>query len=123
MWNLIILIGSRMSSLSRFMQCYFIIYANMFKKETFCDYIFLAIDFVDDNVVTIIGPFSSLGVKAANPVCAGLRIPYIASLATDPTLTAKDFPYIARVSLYRKELLSSEKIIQNGCSMFDADKC
>ena len=65
-----------------------------------------------ENVTTIIGSLSSLGVKAANPVCAGLHIPYIAALATDPTLTLEEFPYVARVCI----ILDNRKCLTLACN-------
>ena len=58
---------------------------------------FTAFRLASENVVTMIGPQSSEGVMAANPVCAGLHIPHILPLATNPEITLDDFPYTARV--------------------------
>ncbi len=54
---------------------------------------------IEKNVVAIIGPDESGYVKAIHPVCAGLHIPHIAPLATDPTLIPAEFPFLAKASV------------------------
>ena len=57
-----------------------------------------ACDMMEQNIVILIGPRSSSDVRAIHPICAGLHIPQIAPLATDPTINAVDNPYLVRVS-------------------------
>ena len=52
---------------------------------------------MEQNVVAVIGPGSSSDVRATHPICAGLHIPQIAPLATDPNLIKLDHPFLARV--------------------------
>ena len=60
-------------------------------------YLFAACDMMEQNVVVVIGPSPSSDVRAVHPVCAGLHIPQIAPLATDPNLIPLDHPYLIRV--------------------------
>ena len=52
---------------------------------------------LEQNVVVVIGPRSSSDVRAVHPICAGLHIPQIVPLATDPTINNLDNPYLLRV--------------------------
>ena len=62
---------------------------------------------MEQNVMAVIGPISSMDVRAIHPICAGLHIPHIAPLATDPNLIKLDHPYLARVGKGKNhELLS-----------------
>ena len=54
---------------------------------------------LEQGVSIVIGPGSSSEVKATHPICAGLRIPQIAPIATDPTLSidTANYPYLLKV--------------------------
>ena len=56
-----------------------------------------AYELANADVICIIGPDLTVSSMAVNPVCAGLHIPHILPLATDPTINLQDNPYTARV--------------------------
>ncbi len=52
---------------------------------------------VSADVIAIIGPDTSLTSGLVNPVFAGLHIPHILPLASDPTIDLQENPYTIRV--------------------------
>ena len=51
-------------------------------------------------VAAVVGPMTSTGVKFTQPYCAGVHMPQISPLATDPlfAFSPSNFPYLLRLT-------------------------
>ncbi len=68
-----------------------------YNSRTFFCIDIIAYEMASENVIAIIGPDTSQDSLAMSPVCAGLHLPHILPLATDPTINLQDNPYTLRV--------------------------
>ncbi len=67
----------------------------------------------------MIGPRTSTSVHVTNTVFAGLHIPQLAPVATDPTLVPYEYPFLARVSsMFYVPCLLSNLIIDYKVLMY-----
>ena len=73
---------------------------------------------INEGVVAIIGPKTSVAVKATQPLCSKLQIPQISASATDPDLYfhSRRYSYLLRMSpddtqmnIAMKELIAHHK--------------
>ncbi|XP_057543563.1 glutamate receptor 3.6-like isoform X1 [Amaranthus tricolor] len=65
--------------------------------------------FMDDDIVAIIGPQSSVLAHVVSPIAAGFRIPLLAFAATDPALSSIEYPFIVRTTqsdLYQMDAIA-----------------
>ncbi|CAN1232434.1 Glutamate receptor 3.4 [Linum perenne] len=75
---------------------------NLMMEDSNCSVFFgsvVALRMIERQVVALIGPLSSGIAHMVSEVANGLQVPLISFAATDPTLSALQFPYFVRTTL------------------------
>ncbi|CAN0914525.1 Glutamate receptor 3.7 [Linum grandiflorum] len=75
---------------------------NLMMEDSNCSVFFgsvVALRMIERQVVSLIGPLSSGIAHMVSEVANGLQVPLISFAATDPTLSALQFPYFVRTTL------------------------